>query len=88
MYYVYILYSKSIKKFYVGYTYDLILRLERHNSGWGKFSSKGIPWKLVYQEEFINKSDAIKRENEIKSKKSIKYIEDLIRHAGGRPDSE
>ncbi|MEW6701399.1 MAG: GIY-YIG nuclease family protein [Bacteroidota bacterium] len=86
MYYTYILYSQSIDKYYVGYTHDLDIRLSRHNSCWGKFSSKGIPWKLVYSEKFESKSYAIKRENEIKNKKSRKYIEKLIAGAGGRPD--
>ena len=85
MYFTYILYSPSIDKYYTGYTENLGLRISRHNPGWGKFSSRGIPWKLVYNEEFENKSDAIKRENEIKSKKSKNYIKNLIRHAGGRP---
>jgi putative endonuclease len=85
MYYTYILYSKSLGKYYVGYTHDLNLRLERHNSSWGKFSSRGIPWNLMYYESFENKSDAIKRENEIKRKKDRLYIERLISHAEGRP---
>jgi hypothetical protein len=42
MFYTYILYSHSIDKYYVGYTEDPDWRLERHNSGWGKFSSIGI----------------------------------------------
>jgi putative endonuclease len=81
MYHTYIIYSESIDKFYVGYTHNLTLRLERHNNGWGKYSSKGIPWKLAYSEVFTSKSDAIKRENEIKKKKSRKYIESLIAKA-------
>ena len=85
MYYTYILYSPSIDKYYIGYTQNLELRLERHNSQWGKFSSRGIPWQLVYKEEFESKSDAIKRELEIKRKKSRRFIESLISHAGGRP---
>ncbi|MBS3944131.1 MAG: GIY-YIG nuclease family protein, partial [Melioribacter sp.] len=67
-------------------THNLDKRLERHNSGWGKYSSAGIPWELVYYEKFLSKSEALKRENEIKRKKSKKYIENLINHAGGRPD--
>ncbi|NOX18066.1 MAG: GIY-YIG nuclease family protein [Chlorobi bacterium] len=78
MFYVYILYSENIDKFYVGYTSDLTKRIARHNSGWGKFSSRGAPWKIVYFEKYNSKSDAIKRENEIKKKKSRKYIEALI----------
>jgi len=88
MYYTYIIYSSSIDKYYIGYTNNLTLRLERHNSSWGKFSSKGVPWQLVYNEEFNTKSEAIKRENQIKKKKSRKFIEDLICHAEGRPDTK
>ncbi len=74
MFYTYILYSQSKDKYYVGYTHDLDLRLKRHNSGWSKSTKSGIPWKLVYYEEFATKSNAMKREYEIKHKKSRKFI--------------
>ncbi len=32
MYYIYILYSHTKDRYYVGYTHDLELRLNRHNS--------------------------------------------------------
>ena len=38
----------------------------------------GRPWELVYSEEYIDKSSALFREREIKSKKSRKYIEHLV----------
>ena len=76
--FTYILYSESINKYYVGYTHNLELRVQRHNSGWGKYSKRGAPWKLVYSETFESKSEAIKRELKIKKKKSRKYIEWLI----------
>ncbi|MBU2447512.1 MAG: GIY-YIG nuclease family protein [Bacteroidetes bacterium] len=85
MWYVYIIYSKSLNRHYIGYTEDLEWRLERHNSAWGRYTCKGIPWELVYYEKFAAKTEAIKREREIKKKKSKKYIEKLI-HAGGRPE--
>ncbi len=84
--FAYILYSTKIDKYYVGSTDDLEWRLEGHNMGWGRFTQRGIPWKTVYCETFDNKSEALKREREIKHKKSRKYIEDLILHAGSRPD--
>ncbi len=86
MFFTYILYSPSINKYYIGITENLEWRLERHNMGWGKFTSKGTPWTLVYFETFDTKNEALKREKEIKRKKSRKFIEDLIDHAGGRPD--
>ena len=85
MWYVYIIYSKKIDRYYIGHTDDLKWRMERHNSGWGKYTKRGIPWELKYYEQYKTKSEAIKREKEIKKKKSRKYIEALI-HAGGRPD--
>ena len=78
MFYTYIIYSNSKNKFYIGYTHDLEKRLERHNSGLSRSTKSGIPWKHVYYESFKTKSEAILRENEIKSKKSRKYIEELI----------
>ncbi len=84
--FVYIIYSATIDKYYVGYTKDISLRLERHNQGWGNFSHRGIPWELVYSESFSTKSEAIKRENQIKRMKSRKYIERLIRDSEGRPE--
>ena len=35
-------------------------------------------WKVVYREKYANKSDAMKREREIKNRKSRNYIENLI----------
>jgi putative endonuclease len=53
-------------------------RLLRHNSGRSKYTKIGIPWQLVYLEEFKNKTEAYRRELEIKKKKSRNYIERLI----------
>ena len=80
MFYTYIIYSKSTDKYYVGYTHDLKLRIERHNSGWSRSTKSGILWELVYKEMFKTKTEAIKREYEIKRKKSRKYIEGLIKN--------
>ena len=83
--FTYILYSRKIDRYYVESTNDLKWRLERHNMGWGKFTKRGIPWKLVYSERFNTKAEALKREREIKKRKSRKYTEKLI-NAGGRPE--
>jgi len=77
-YYTYILYSEKTNKYYIGYTSDINSRLEKHNVGGTTSTRSGRPWKLMYFETFDNKSEAIKRENEIKKKKSRKYIEFLI----------
>ncbi|MFB6343545.1 GIY-YIG nuclease family protein [Saccharicrinis sp. FJH62] len=48
MYYVYILYSKSADKYYVGSTGNIEQRLYQHNnSAVNKFTSKYRPWELM-----------------------------------------
>ncbi len=77
-YFVYILFSEKLNKYYIGSTSDIINRLELHHAGKSKFTSSGIPWRLCYTETFSSLHDAMVREHEIKKKKSRKYIEWLI----------
>jgi len=78
MYIVYILYSESSNRFYVGYTNDLDRRMNEHNRKKGKFTDAGIPWKLVHSEKYGSKKEAMAREKLIKSKKSKTFILDII----------
>ena len=78
MYSVYILYSYSIDRYYVGYTNDLERRLSEHNRKKSKYTDAGIPWTLVYYEEYASKKEAMNREKFIKNKKSKQYITDLV----------
>ncbi len=76
---VYILYSESTNKYYVGYTCDeLIERLKKHLSNHKGFTSKAKDWKVVYHEFYQNKTMAYERERQIKSWKSKKAIDELI----------
>jgi len=78
MYFVYILYSPKADRYYVGQTENLERRLEFHNSG-GVFSTKPYgPWELKYTENFATRSEAMRREREIKNQKKRSYIENLI----------
>ena len=82
-YFVYILYSKIMDKFYVGHTGDKLQeRLRKHNSNHRGFTGKTDDWKIVYTERFDSKSQAYRRELLIKRKKSRKYIERLIGSVG------
>lgn len=82
MYHVYILYSQSIDRFYVGYTNILERRIREHNRKKGKYTDAGLPWELAHIESFEKKKDAMDREKFIKSKKLRKYIEILIAGEG------
>ena len=78
MFTLYILYSKSIDSYYVGFTNSLERRLSEHNRKKGKYTDRGIPWEVVYTEAFTLKKDAMNREKFIKSKKSKSFIIELI----------
>jgi putative endonuclease len=82
MYYSYILYSSKLDKYYIGSTSDLAGRLRRHNSSGSGFTSTGKPWELVYQEEYPDKSQALKREKQLKSWKSRERLQSLISGSG------
>lgn len=79
-YYVYIL-SNLKGKYYIGYTGDIVDRLNRHNKGYTKSTKNKGKWEIVYKEIFDIKQEAIKREKYIKAQKSKKFIESLI-HRG------
>ena len=76
---VYILYSKSADRYYVGHSCDdLEIRLRKHNSNHKGFTGKFDDWEVVYTETHSSKSAANQRELEIKRRKSRLYIERLI----------
>ena len=78
MYSLYILHSKSIDRYYVGYTNNLERRLYEHNRIKGKYTDIGIPWSVVYTEYYDSKKVAMNREKFIKSRKSKNFIIDLV----------
>ena len=78
MYFVYILYSEHFDRYYVGQTDNLLARLLRHNKGLVRSTKAYTPWSLKYSEAFENRVEAMRREREIKKRKSRKYVEQLI----------
>lgn len=78
LFYVYIV-KCSDSTFYTGYTVDLNRRLETHNKGLGaKYTRGRRPVELVYQEICISKSEAIKREIDLKKMSRFEKL-DLIK---------
>ena len=78
MYYCYILYSTKLDKYYIGSTGDLEGRLLRHNTSNQGFTSTGKPWEIKYFESFETKSEAQKREVQLKKWKNRKVLEELM----------
>jgi putative endonuclease len=80
---VYILYSEVLDKYYIGFTGDhLEERLRKHNSEHVGFTGTSNDWKIVYTEEYLEKSMAMQREKTIKSWKSRKLVEKMIGSVG------
>jgi putative endonuclease len=79
MFTTYVLYSSTYKKIYIGYTSDLDNRLLSHNvlskKGW---TIKYRPWKIIYTEVFDLKSEAMRREKELKTSRGRDFIWRLI----------
>ena len=69
MYYVYIL-KCSDNTLYTGITTNLDRRIEEHNhsSKGAKYTRARRPVKLMYSEEYVDRSTASKREYQIKKK--------------------
>jgi putative endonuclease len=77
MYYVYVLFSKTDRRCYIGFTRNLKQRVREHQ--WGKVAStkKRKTLQLVFYEAFINKSGAERRERYFKTtkgKRTLKLI--------------
>ena len=70
-FYVYML--KTVRpykhKTYVGFTNNISLRLNKHNSNKGAKSTKGYKWELVYHRKFVSKSAAMSYEYKLKKDK-------------------
>ncbi len=77
-YFVYIIYSTRINKYYIGYSSNIQQRLSFHNDGKSRYTKSGTPWELKHIEGFQTKTEAIQREKKLKAMKSRKYIEWLI----------
>ncbi len=66
LYYVYIV-SCVDNSFYTGYTKNVELRMKLHNEGKGsRYTRMHKPKKLVYVERIWSRSDAMRRERQIK----------------------
>lgn len=74
-YVVYILFSPSTEKIYIGYTSDLINRFHSHNSLSKKgFTTRFRPWMVAHVEFFEVKSEALKREKQLKAGAGRRWI--------------
>ena len=80
MFTVYVLYSQKFDQIYIGSTSDLKNRFLSHN----ELATKGHtikyrPWIIAYTEEFETKSEALKREAQLKIANGRSFVWNIIR---------
>ncbi|UOK41784.1 MULTISPECIES: GIY-YIG nuclease family protein [Flavobacterium] len=75
---VYILFSETKNRYYIGFTSNLEERIVRHNQKSKGFTGNVNDWKIVYIEKYKTKEQAQQRELQIKSWKSKIKIQELI----------
>ena len=82
MFCVYIIFSEKLNKFYIGTTDDFEKRLFEHNNGIyaESYTYRGIPWTKHFVINHLTSKTAYAIEKHIKSMKSSKYIENLIKY--------
>ena len=78
MYFVYILKSKNFNRYYIGHTSDWKKRLSEHNTNKVRSTKAYSPWEIVLLEKYETKSEAFKREMQIKSYKSGEAFKKLL----------
>ena len=77
-FHVYILQSETTGRYYVGQTKDVDERVAYHNANYSRALKNRGPWKLVFAESFATRSEALRRERQIKSWKDRRMIAQLV----------
>lgn len=81
MYVVYAIYNRLVDKVYIGQTSDIDKRIKEHNlhtfAGFtSRFEGK---WELIFKESVATRSEALKREKQLKSYRGREFIKTHIR---------
>ena len=77
MFYIYIIHSAKLQRYYVGSTENVEKRLQEHNAGKSKSTRAGLPWALIHTESLATRSEAILQERKIKARGIGRYLSDL-----------
>jgi putative endonuclease len=79
MYFVYIIESQVNKRYYIGQTDNLEVRIERHNKGRNLSTKAYLPWELKWWKEYETRAEAMKIEKKLKGIKKREGIEYFVR---------
>ncbi|HWA06242.1 MAG TPA: GIY-YIG nuclease family protein [Ignavibacteria bacterium] len=76
MHYVYIIYSKTLNRFYAGETSNIEDRLKGHVSNKNKYTGKAKDWVLVWKTELPDRKSALVLEKKIKHRGIRRFLEE------------
>ena len=85
MYSVYIIFSQSGNRYYIGQTSNVDMRLSRHNAGYEKSTKPYIPWEMIFWIEKNSRSEAMVLEKKLKNlntKDLLKFIDKFQTRTG------
>ena len=68
---------------YVGSGENPLERLRRHNKGDYKFTKGHRPWRLIYQETYKSRSEAMRRERFLKSGQGRNFLNRVLGKPAG-----
>ena len=74
MHYVYILYSPTLDRFYIGETANPDERLKHHQAGDQRYTRRAADWTQVFLKSIPSRTEALTIEQSIKRSKSRKSI--------------
>ena len=80
MFVVYVIYNQEVRKTYTGQTVDIEKRLQEHNHHTFRgFTSRFRgEWVLIYRESATTRTEALKREKQLKSGNGREYLKQFI----------
>ena len=88
VYFAYTIWSEKLGKLYVGSSEDPHKRLNQHNKGLSRFTSRGTPWVLRYTESYAENVSARQRERFLKTGAGRIFINRVLSLASGYPEAE
>ena len=79
MFFAYVWQSTVAKRRYVGSAADVVKREGQHNAGLCKSTKPSRPWKVIHQEAFESRGEAMRRERYLKTGRGREELERILR---------
>lgn len=77
-FFVYCLFSEKHNRLYIGQTDNIERRFSEHCKGRVLSTKAYLPYRLIYTEALVTKSDAVKREKELKLSQGRRFLKSFI----------